>query len=125
MDKELFVKTMSRLKDGFDRWYEWSEKIEDVFDYNAAVKCEQYSFLDFLVEVLDALIDPHIADIRYLIYECEWDFEYYNKEYGTNITTWEDFYDFITAQEQKHIKEINLTKESKTWGNASRNSENS
>lgn len=30
-----------------------------------------------------------------------------------------------TIQEQKHIKEINLTKESKTWENANRNSENS
>ena len=121
MDRELFVKTMSRLKDRFDRWYEWSEKIKDIFDYNAAVKCEQYRFRGFLIETLDALVDPHIIDIRFLIYECEWDFESYNIEYGTNITTWEDFYDFVTAQEQKHIKEINLIEEGKTWGNTSRN----
>lgn len=121
MDRELFCKTMSRLKDKFDSWYEWSEKIKDIFDYNAAVKCEQYSFLGFLIETLDTLVDPHIIDIGFLIYECEWDFESYNREYGTNIKSWEDFYDFITAQEQKHIKETNLTEESKTWGNTNRN----
>lgn len=110
MDKELFVKTMSSLKNRFDRWYEWSEKIKDIFDYNAAVKCEQYSFLDFLIETLDNLVDPCIRDIRFLIYECEWDFESYNSEYGTNIITWEDFYGLITAQEQQHKSKSILKK---------------
>ena len=113
MTREQFVSIMESFKRAYDRHEEFCDNLDKLLGTEAAIQVEEHSFLGTIIHVLDLLIDPHVEDIRYLIYECKWDFDSYNAGCVDEEPDVHDFgalYDFI-VQEEKEVVECKKMEE--------------
>lgn len=107
MTREQFVSIMESFKRTYDRHEEFCNDLDELLGTEAAIQVEEHSFMGTIIHVLDLLIDPHVEDIRYLIYECHWDFDSYNSgciDDEPDVHDFGAFYDFIVQEEKEAVE---------------------